>query len=308
MEKARLHPRNKNRARYDLVALSDCQPALKQHLARSKSGANSVDFSSAKAVKLLNTAILNYYYGVKMWDFPAKNLCPPIPGRADYIHYLADLLADSNDGQIPTGHQIKGLDIGTGASCIYPIIGVIEYKWQFVATDISAESIASAEKIVASNKALKGKIDCRLQSNAASIFKGVIGTNERFDFTMCNPPFHASAEEATKGSKRKTKNLGLDKTNLNFAGVSNELLYEGGEYQFIKNMIRDSKDLAKNCYWFSTLVSKKANLKGIYQLLKTVKAKKVKTIPMGTGNKISRIVAWTFLSEAEEKEWVAKHR
>ena len=83
-------------------------------------------------------------------------------------------------------------------------------------------------------------------------------------------------------------------TVLNFGGKNNELWTKGGERQFIKNMIQESKDFAKSVKWFSTLVSKKANLNAIYDALQKVKAKEVKTIPMGQGQKISRIVAWTF--------------
>ena len=32
--------------------------------------------------------------------FPNENLCPPIPGRADYIHHIADLLSINNNKQI----------------------------------------------------------------------------------------------------------------------------------------------------------------------------------------------------------------
>jgi len=34
-----------------------------------------------------------------------------------------------------------------------------------------------------------------------------------------------------------------------------------------------------------------------------LREKEVKTIPMGQGNKTSRIVAWTFLSKEQQKEW-----
>jgi 23S rRNA (adenine1618-N6)-methyltransferase len=53
------------------------------------------------------------------------------------------------------------------------------------------------------------------------------------------------------------------------------------------------------------LVSKQAHLQGIYHLLEKAEAEQIKTIPMGTGNKSSRIVAWTFLNKAEQKAWRA---
>jgi 23S rRNA (adenine1618-N6)-methyltransferase len=305
-EKVRLHPRNKNRERYDLVALINATPELKNHITLNSHGTESVDFANPLAVKLLNTAILNHYYEITYWKFPDENLCPPIPGRADYIHCMADLLAENNFGKIPIGDRITCLDIGVGASCIYPIIGVTEYGWKFIGSDINPKSIASAQQIVNVNALLTGKIECRLQKNSKDIFHGIITKEDKIECTVCNPPFHASAEDAQQGSVRKIRNLSGKKVKtaeLNFAGISNELIYEGGEYKFIQSMIRESEKFSKNCFWFSTLVSKQANLKRIQTLLESTEVNQIKTIPMGTGNKSSRIVAWTFLSKEERKEW-----
>jgi len=305
-EKARLHSRNKNRERYDLKALTNAIPELKKYVKPNKFGVDSVDFSNLHAVKLLNKAILKHYYGIESWEFPNENLCPPIPGRANYIHHIADLLGESNFGAIPFGDKITCLDVGLGASCIYPIIGVTEYDWKFIGSDIDPKSIASAQNIVNSNSSLKGKIECRLQKNPIDVFRGIIGKEDKIDLTICNPPFHSSIEDAQKGTRRKIKNLSGKKVKtpeLNFAGIGNELICDGGEYQFIQNMIRESKKFSKNCYWFSTLVSKQSNLKGIYKVLEKIEANQIKTIPMGTGNKSTRIVAWTFLSREEQKEW-----
>ena len=305
-EKVRLHIRNKNRERYDLDALKIAVPELTDHITTNKYGAESVDFANPIAVKLLNKALLNHYYGIKNWDFPEDNLVPPIPGRADYLHYMADLLGQSNFGDLPEGEKIKVLDIGVGASCIYPIIGVTEYGWSFIGSDIDQNSVESATNIVNSNTNLEGKIDLRVQENPTSFFKGILNTEEKIDFSMCNPPFHSSTEEAQKGSRRKVKNLSGKKTakvELNFAGISNELIYEGGESKFIHQMITESQDFVKDCFWFTTLVSKQSNLKGIYKSLNELEVAQIKTIPIGTGNKSSRIIAWSFLSKEEQKEW-----
>ena len=305
-EKVRLHIRNKNRERYDLDALKIAVPELANHITTNKYSAESVDFANPVAVKLLNKALLNHYYGIENWDFPEENLVPPIPGRADYLHYMADLLGQSNFGDLPEGDKIKVLDIGVGASCIYPIIGATEYGWNFIGSDIDQNSVESAKNIVNSNSNLEGKIDIRLQENPSALFKGILNSDEKIDFSICNPPFHSSPEEAQKGSRRKVKNLSGKKTErveLNFAGISNELICEGGESKFIHNMIIESQDFAKNCFWFSTLVSKQSNLKGIYKTLNEIEVAQIKTIPIGTGNKSSRIIAWSFLSKEEQKEW-----
>lgn len=305
-EKTRLHPRNKNRYRYDLEALIAALPTLKNHIITNKLGDPSVNFANPIAVRLLNTALLKHYYGVEKWVFPQENLCPPIPGRADYIHHIADLLGASNFGQVPTGETINCLDVGVGASCIYPIIGTVEYGWKFIGSDIDPRSIASALQIVTENSNLNNNINCRLQSNTKAIFRGVIKQDEYIELTLCNPPFHSSMEEAQKGTRRKIKNLTGKKVKnptLNFAGATNELACDGGEYSFIQGMIRESEDFAKKCFWFTTLVSKQSHLKGIELLLENSKTEQVKIIPMGTSNKASRIVAWSFLNQEEQNEW-----
>ncbi len=304
--KTRLHSRNRNRERYDLSALTTSNPELANYIKPNKYGGDSVDFSNPVAVKVLNKALLNHYYGIKNWEFPDENLCPPIPGRADYIHHIADLLSENNFGKIPIGNQITCFDIGIGANCIYPIIGVIEYDWKFIGSDIDRKSIESAQNIVNSNPSLKQKVECRLQKSPKDVFYGIIGREDKIDLSICNPPFHSSFEDAQKGTRRKVKNLSgksVETPQLNFAGISNELICDGGEYKFIHTMIRESERFSKNCFWFSTLVSKQSNLKGIYKSLEKFKANQVKTIPLGTGNKSSRIVAWTFLSKEDQKEW-----
>lgn len=305
-EKTRLHSRNRNRDRYDLSALKASIPELKNHIAPNKFGVDSIDFSNPNAVKLLNKALLDHYYGIKNWEFPDENLCPPIPGRAEYIHHIADVLSESNSKKTQVGNKITCLDVGHGASCIYPILGVTEYGWNFIGSDINPKSITSAQNIVNSNSSLKGKIECRLQKNSRCIFHGILGKAEKIDAVICNPPFHSSIEDAQKGTQRKIKNLSgkrMMKPELNLAGISKELICEGGESKFIQNLIKESKYFSKNCFWFSTLVSKQSNLKRIYKLLENASASEVKTISMGTNNKSSRIVAWTFLSKKEQNEW-----
>ena len=304
-----LHPRNFHNSRYDFDALIKSQSSLKEFVKPNKYGDLSIDFANADAVIALNKALLSHFYGVKNWEIPKGYLCPPIPGRADYIHHIADLLASTNGGEIPKGNKIKGLDIGVGANCIYPIIGVSVYGWQFLGSDIEKASIESVENIINSNEILKENIKVLQQENPKNIFKGIISSEDKFDFTLCNPPFHKSLDEALAGNKRKIQNLTKQKNTksaLNFGGKNNELWCEGGEIAFIKNMIKESSEFSKNCLWFTTLVSKKENLPFIYKSLKDIKALEVKTIEMSHGQKISRIVAWSFLDKKEQKEWNKK--
>lgn len=241
-----------------------------------------------------------------MWKIPPGYLTPPIPGRADYIHSIADLLGEKNGGSIPTGKRVQCLDVGVGASCVFPIIGIKEYGWAFIGSDIDPASLASAEAIVRSNGVLKGKVELRLQQNANDMFRGVVRKGERVDVSICNPPFHASRAEAQAAATRKVSHLKGGRTRrpvLNFGGQKSELWCEGGEVRFIREMIVQSRLFGDACFWFSTLVSKQSHLRAIHHSLSTADAAEVRTIPLSHGSKASRIVAWTFLSEEEQKRW-----
>ncbi|MBF4466184.1 23S rRNA (adenine(1618)-N(6))-methyltransferase RlmF [Flavobacterium sp. LC2016-12] len=307
-EKTNLHPRNLHRSRYDFKLLISNCPELKAHVAINLHGIETVDFSNPISVKVLNKALLQTYYDIQNWDIPRNYLCPPIPGRADYIHYLADLLAETNNGIIPLGSEVLGLDVGTGSNCIYPILGNAIYDWSFVGTDIDKKAIENCSKIIERNPKLIDSISLQLQIESRFIFKNIITPEDRFTFTMCNPPFHASAEEANKSTSRKVSNLNpKEKKNtnpvLNFGGQGDELWCNGGEIGFVTQMIYESAKYAMQCQWFTTLVSKRENLASIYKILNKVNAASIKTIDMAQGQKTSRIVAWTFLSEAQQKSW-----
>lgn len=304
--KSNLHPRNKNRERYDFRQLVAVCPELTGFVRRNDYGDESVDFADPAAVKALNKALLMSNYGLTYWDIPEGYLCPPVPGRADYIHHLADLLGRANEGQIPIGSSVTCLDVGTGANAIYPIIGTMEYGWTFVGSDIDEHALESASAIILRNPELTQKISLRRQMNSNDIFKGIIQPNERFDLTVCNPPFHASQAEAESGTMRKLRNLNKatdGKSQLNFGGRHHELWCEGGEAAFVRKMIQQSRQFATSCLWFSTLISKQEKLKDVYRALRQAEAKEVETIPMGQGNKTSRVVAWTFLTKAEQEKW-----
>ena len=307
--KSKLHPRSKHRERYDFKELIKSCPELEQFVSQNKYGDESIDFFNAEAVKILNKSLLLHYYNINFWDIPEGFLCPPIPGRADYIHQVADLLASSNADVIPTGSGIKCLDVGTGANCIYPLLGNSEYGWSFIGSEIDAVALNNAKKIIEYNSNLKNQIEFRLQENTSQVLKGIIKEEERIDVIICNPPFHASLKEAQSGSLRKLSNLKkkiVKKTDLNFGGQGNELWTPGGELRFIFTMIKESTAYAKSCVWFTTLVSKEENLQALFEELDHVEATAYETIRMGQGNKSSRIVAWTFLSKQEEKDWAEK--
>ncbi|WP_408063516.1 23S rRNA (adenine(1618)-N(6))-methyltransferase RlmF [Vibrio nitrifigilis] len=320
--KAGLHKRNRHHGSYDFKVLSQVEPKLKTHIKKNPLGQDTISFSDPEAVKLLNKALLHHYYGIQHWDIPHGFLCPPIPGRADYIHRLAELLF--LDCPIAKTIPVTMLDVGIGANCIYPMIATVEYDWQVVGSDIDPISVKHASELVRANAPLRGHIECRLQKNSRSIFKGVIEPNERYTVTTCNPPFHSSLAEAMKGTERKRSNLKKNQhkrgvktpaqssgkehvsSALNFGGQKAELWCPGGEAAFLKNMAVESAQFAQQVLWFSSLISKKDNVRWMKKQLEKVGVSEVQIVEMAQGQKISRFIAWSFQNHAQRKEWITR--
>ena len=303
------HPRNRHQGRYDFARLTAQCPGLSSFVITNPAGEASIDFSNPDAVRMLNRALLKADYGIAHWDVPDGYLVPPIPGRADYLHGLADLLAETGDGVIPRGPRIRVLDIGVGASCIYPLLGHSEYGWRFVGSEIDPVALDAANAIIHAN-ALDRVIELRRQPARGSILAGLLQGEERFELSLCNPPFHASAEEAARGSQRKWRNLGRPVAAravpaLNFGGQATELWCTGGEASFVRRMIRESAGIRTRVLWFSSLVSKAENLSGVRRQLQNAGAQEVREVAMAQGSKQSRFVAWSFLDAPQRKAWRA---
>ena len=273
-----MHTKNIHNKPYDFKLLIKEVPELSKFI----DGSGKLNFSNSRAVYLLNKALLQTHYNIKSWQLPDGYLCPPIPGRADYIHHLNDL--------VNSDKPIKGLDIGTGASAIYPLLGKAIYNWEMVGCDSNEPSIKVAKANTAN---FKESIEIKLQSDKSFLFKGIIQEGEYYDFTMCNPPFYNSLEEALKVNASKRSNLKIKNDQRNFAGLANELYCNGGEALFIKRMIKESVQFQRQVGWFTCLLSRKQNLPKVIKQLTKLKATH-KIVNMEQGNKKSRFIAWKF--------------
>lgn len=308
-----LHPRNRHKQGYDFPYLVKSDPPLAQYVNKNAHGNLSIDFADPLAVKALNAALLQGYYNIVDWDIPEGALCPPIPGRVDYIHYIAELLGvdEPTENLAHTRPKINLLDIGTGANGIYPLLACQIYGWQCVGSDINTQSLDNVASIIANNPKLKDRFTLRVQHDQHHIFDGIIQAGEFFDVSVCNPPFHASQDEALKSSQLKLSNLARNRgeqtttratqksaspsPTLNFGGLEAELWYKGGERMFLKKLIKESRVFADQCRWFTSLVSKADNVKPAKKLIHKLGAVDVREIEMKQGNKITRVLAWRFI-------------
>ncbi|MFY7971193.1 MAG: 23S rRNA (adenine(1618)-N(6))-methyltransferase RlmF [Flavobacteriales bacterium] len=299
-----MHPKNRFSQSYDMPHLVKVNPDLAPFIYTTPKGNLSVPFTDAKAVKALNKALLMDAYGLENWVLPDDSLCPPVPGRADYLLYAADLLAAVNKGKVPTGGNITVCDLGTGASLIYPIIGVGEWKWKFIATDIGKQSFANAQAIVDSNLALKGRVDCRVQKNPMHHLRGILLPGELVELVITNPPFYNSEKQMEEMTGRKQKNLQLTPEEAaSYGGTNQELWCYGGEIGYVIRMIEESVQFADQVMWFTSLVSRKDSLKPIVRQLKRENPAAYKIIDFGQGQKTARFVAWTFHKEDVLQKW-----
>ena len=276
-----MHEKNRYRDKHDFAALSQLEPELTDYLREAPAGHTTLDFTAGRAVYLLNRTLLKRDYGLQHWDLPVGYLTPAVPGRLDYIHLLADLMP-----------QIEWvLDIGTGASLIYPVLGVQEYGWHFVATDINARSVKVARAIVQFNPGLRG-VAVRQQDDVNQIFTGILQPKEYFDVTMCNPPFYTDRPAASTASRTKWTKLGKRDRGLTFAGHDAELTTRGGEAQFLRTMIAESSDYRMQVGWFTCLVSKRGYLRAAHQQLNCLRIAEVQVLELAQGNKRMRVLAW----------------
>ena len=296
-----LHPRNLHRHGYAFQALVGSHPPLASYVKENAYGNLSIDFADPRAVKSLNAALLKHHYDIVGWDLPDGALCPPVPGRADYIHYIAELLGcdEPIDRQAPSRPEMRLLDIGTGAGGIYPLLACKIYGWHCVGSDIDAGSLRNVASILAANSGLEARVSLRLQDDRNRMFDGIVQAGESFDVTVCNPPFHGSPEEARRSNHRKASNLARRRgqpvsSTLNFGGRSAELWCKGGERLFLKKLMKESRLFKDQCRWFTSLVSKRDNVKPAKKWLRKLGVDVIREIEMAQGNKITRILAWTF--------------
>ncbi len=283
-----MHDNNPHKHGYDLQQLAQSYPALEPFFITKEDGQISIDFSDADAVLALNAALLKLHYGVENYTLPQGYLSPPVPSRVDYLLHIADLVGKDHK---------TGLDIGTGANMIYPILGTALFNWKMVGSEVDEDSYAFAkalkEQISLPKSHKKSHLEIRLQSDRGSILKNIIKPNELYDFTMCNPPFYSSENEAFKANKRKNANLGTVSYHRNFKGKSHELWCNGGEALFAKRLIKESVDFQKQVGWFTCLISRKENVPKLEKQLNKLGATH-QVIPMNSGQKKSRFIAWKF--------------
>lgn len=302
----RMHPRNVfAAANPDFAALAATHPRLLPYLVETKDGRRTIDFASWDATVELNRALLDTFYGVKHWDVPRGHLCPPAANRANYVHWIEDLLELSRPASASAsaaGPAVVGLDVGVGASCVYPLIGASLNGWRFVGIDVTDVAVASARANAAGNPAIRHLIEIRDartfslrrrdSARDGSVILPAIEEDERFAFCMCNPPFFDLDRIA---SERRRPNRASD-----FGGSDAETACPGGERAFTARIFEDSLLLRDRVHWYTTMCGKKETVKHLRRALASREARvaAVRTTVFRQGKTARWGVAWSFAESA----------
>ncbi|KAL4462092.1 hypothetical protein ABPG74_000937 [Tetrahymena malaccensis] len=240
------------RFQWDFDELAIHYPPLNDYVFMNERGRTTIDWTNTAAHKTLNQAILAVQFKIKYWDMPEDQLIPTIPSRLNYLEWIHKKLQSLKINS-EQNNQIKAIDIGTGASAIYPILGSSKYNWSFIATELSEDSFKNAQKIVNNNPQLKNKVE--LRKSQGNIFKDIIQKSDGdISFSMCNPPFFSEHEEK--------------KIWINAQMRENEYICEGGELQFLQQIFEESKIFANQIKIFTSLVGKQASFEQFVLFLK----------------------------------------
>ncbi|KAH9889026.1 hypothetical protein C8Q73DRAFT_709419 [Cubamyces lactineus] len=283
-----MHPRNPYRTPPDFVALAEAYPSLKPHITLTRNGA-SIDFKNEVAQRLLTEAILFRDFALKV-TLPPGRLCPPVPNRLNYILWLEDVMETISLAlEEPPNRTIRGLDVGTGASAIYPLLGCRTHaNWSFTATELDEVSLRCARTNVETN-GLHDRIAVTPAQPDGPILAPLFDSDTVYDFTMCNPPFYSSREEVLQSAE--AKELG---PNAVCTGADIEMITPGGEAAFVGRMVEESIQLLGKCRWFTSMLGKMSSLTDIVQSLRAKKVDNYAISELVQGQTRRWVIAWSF--------------
>uniref|UniRef100_A0A182WDY1 U6 small nuclear RNA (adenine-(43)-N(6))-methyltransferase n=1 Tax=Anopheles minimus TaxID=112268 RepID=A0A182WDY1_9DIPT len=286
-----MHPRNRYRQKPNFHLLVKQYPELNEVARVDLTGKVKLDYRNKRAVHLLSKCLLLRDFGLKL-ELPPNKLVPTLPLRLNYIHWLEDI---GSVAQWQDKETVRGIDIGCGASCIYPLLAVVQsqQRWHMVAIEKAEDSLESAKANVIRNE-LQGCINVQSQKlEGNTILLDVLKDfpNERFDFCMCNPPFFDSNSNELKphdrtGKRREPSNAST--------GSLEELCTEGGEVKFISQIIEESLQLKDRVSVYTTMIGHKSSYEKILRALKQASIHNITVSRFCQGNTTRWAVAWSF--------------
>ena len=275
----------------DFLTLIKEFPELKKYILKQNEDNEAefqFDWSNNELSLLMDKSILNYYFDIKYYDIPKGFLIPPIPSRINYINLINSIITKLiKDIDIK---NIIGIDIGTGANIIYPILGYSIYKWKFICTEINKEAYNNAKLILQKNN-LENNINIIKQNNKDNIFISILNRENKYIFSMCNPPYYNYENEIKLEDKKRDNEYNFD-----------EIYYKNGEYGFFQRYFEESICYKNNVFLYTILIGKKINAENIYDKLSSyndiIKIYNMQKIL--TGNNVRYIIYWSFFNNYKD--------
>ena len=275
----------------DFLTLIKEFPELKKYILKQNEDNEEefqFDWSNNELSLLMDKSILNYYFNIKYYDIPKGFLIPPIPSRINYINLINSIITKLiKDIDIK---NIIGIDIGTGANIIYPILGYSIYKWKFICTEINKEAYNNAKLILQKNN-LENNINIIKQNNKDNIFISILNRENKYIFSMCNPPYYNYENEIKLEDKKRDNEYNFD-----------EIYYKNGEFGFFQRYFEESICYKNNVFLYTILIGKKINAENIYDKLSSyndiIKIYNMQKIL--TGNNVRYIIYWSFFNNYKD--------
>lgn len=321
-----MHPRNIYKLKKpDFKELAVKNAAFRAAVSQDLKGRVVVDFTNPRCLKALTCALLKEDFGIDI-EIPDDRLVPAVPQRLNYILWIEDLL--DGVGSPGSAGGVTGLDVGTGSSCVYPLLGAKLKGWRFYASEIDATNVKYASANVRRNEFQESiKV---VQVDGSTILKDVVSSaraalgsesreagqdrEELFDFCMCNPPFFSSDLDAEGASSNSSEGQGFEASSerpLCPAGADVERTADGGDEQFVKRMVDESIALGRTIRLYTSMFGKKASLGKVKAYLREKGITNFTSTTFCQGRTMRWAVAWTFdpsyrfpksLVEAQKKE------
>ncbi|KAF1811593.1 DUF890 domain protein [Eremomyces bilateralis CBS 781.70] len=253
---------------------------------------NKIDFWDPLAVQQLTKSVLRRDFKLEI-NLPGDRLCPPVPNRFAYIKWLQKLIDSTGDSYrdaYEESREVIGIDIGVGASCIYPLLGCASRpNWRFGGTEIDARNLEFAQKNVRTN-GLESRIRILPAKEGQPLISlAQLGTDHA-DFVMCNPPFFTSLEDMDATYETKTKPPSAVCT-----GAAVEMITDGGDLGFALQIFALSQSLKTKIQWYSCLLGKLQSAKDLVARLKESEITNFAAHCLQTGGRTKRwLVAWSY--------------
>ncbi|XP_062071729.1 RNA N6-adenosine-methyltransferase METTL16 isoform X1 [Lepus europaeus] len=297
-----MHARNRYKDKPpDFAYLASKYPDFKQHVQINLNGRVSLNFKDPEAVRALTCTLLREDFGLSI-DIPVERLIPTVPLRLNYIHWVEDLIGHQDSDKSTLR---RGIDIGTGASCIYPLLGATLNGWYFLATEVDDMCFNYAKKNVEKNN-LSDLIKVVKVPQKTLLMDALKEESEIiYDFCMCNPPFFANQLEAKGVNSRNPRRP--PPSSVNTGGVT-EIMAEGGELEFVKRIIHDSLQLKKRLRWYSCMLGKKCSLAPLKEELRIQGVPKVTYTEFCQGRTMRWALAWSFYDDVTVPSPPSKRR